>query len=132
MLQHDPVYLAEDLSHMNAVLRAGANVVRKGSTATDSSSSGWSAAAGATRCSPRAPRSRWRAASITCRCSRGWKRPARRAGLGDGGVVLRVLAGAEVGSLWEVSARGNTTFYLGPRSRSTTCASKVRAGWRRR
>ncbi|HWE26696.1 MAG TPA: hypothetical protein VHB97_01785, partial [Polyangia bacterium] len=31
LLQHDPVYLAEDLTRLNAVWRAGANVARNGS-----------------------------------------------------------------------------------------------------
>ncbi len=113
VLGHDPVYLAEDLSRMNAAWRAGANLVRNGSNRYrmelfEVIGNGGRNAVFAT------------GGAFTI--ARGidhlqvWAR-IEAAGspktFGDQ-VVLRVLAGADVGFLYEASARGNTTFYLGP------------------
>jgi hypothetical protein len=114
VLQHDPVYLAEDLSRMNAVWRSGSNLVKNG-------------------------RNRYRLELIEVIGNGGRNAVFATGGAftvargidhlqifarleaagspksyGDGGVVLRALAGADVGLLWETSARANNSFYLGP------------------
>jgi hypothetical protein len=114
VLRSDPVYLAEDLSRMNSVWRAGANLVRNGSNryrlelfeligsggknAVFASGGAFTVARGIDHL------------QVLARLEvAGSPR-----NFGSDGVVLRVLAGGDVGLVWEASARSNTTFYVGP------------------
>jgi hypothetical protein len=114
VLQHDPVYLGEDLSRMNAVWRAGANLVRRGANRYRVELfevMGWGG-----RNAVFAPGG----AVAVARGADHWQVFARLEAAGsprsfDGDrVLLRVLAGGDIGVLWEASARANTTFYIGP------------------
>ena len=113
VLGHDPVYLSEDLSRMNAVWRAGANLVRRGNNryrlelfelignggrnAVFATGAAFTVARGIDHL------------QVFARLEAGGS--PRNLG---GDVVLRVMAGGDVGFLYEASARANTTFYLGP------------------
>jgi hypothetical protein len=113
VLQHDPAYLAEDLSRMNAVMRAGANVVKNGTNRYrlelyeifGSGGRNPVFASGASFAVTRGIDH----AQVFARLS-----AAGMAGGLDQDVTLKVLAGGEIGALYEVSARGNVTFYIGP------------------
>jgi hypothetical protein len=114
VLQHDPVYLAEDLSRMNAVWRAGANLVRRGINRYRVELFELIGTSG------RNPVFATGGAVTVARGIDHWQVFARLEAAGsprsfDGDrVLLRVLAGGDLGLLWEASARANTTFYLGP------------------
>jgi hypothetical protein len=112
VLQNDPVYLAEDLTRLNSVWRAGARMVRQGTNryrlelqqylgharnAVFASGAAFSVARGIDH---------WQ---VFVRLSAA----GSVQGVGDD-VTWRALAGADAGLLWEQSARGNHTFYLGP------------------
>src|SRR5581483_2451850 len=114
VLKHDPVYLAEDLSRMNAVWRAGANVVRHGTNRSRLELLEVMGSGG---------RNAVFASGAAFTVARGidhlqvfarLEAAGSPSSLRDGAVVLRVLAGGDLGVLWEVSARANTTFYVGP------------------
>jgi hypothetical protein len=114
VLRSDPVYLAEDLSRMNAVWRAGAHLVKSGSNryrlelfelvgsggrgAVFASGGAFTVARGIDHL------------QVFARLSLAGSPRS----FGADGVVLRLLAGGDVGLLWEASARANTTFYVGP------------------
>jgi hypothetical protein len=114
VLGHDPVYLSEDLSRMNAVMRAGANLVRRGSNryrlelfeligsggrnAVFATGAAFSVARGIDHL------------QVFARLAAG----GSTRGLAGDEVVLRVMAGGDVGFLYETNARSNTTFYVGP------------------
>jgi hypothetical protein len=114
VLRSDPVYLAEDLSRMNAVWRAGANLVRNGTTryrlelfelVGSGGKSAVFASGGAFTVARGIDHLQVFARLEVAGSPRSF---------GPDGVVLRVLAGADAGVLWEASARANTTFYVGP------------------
>jgi len=112
VLQHDPVYLSEDLSHMNAVMRAGANVARNGSNRyrvelVEVIGSGGRNAVFASGAAVEVARGIDHVQVLARLEAAGAPHS-----LGDA-VSLRVLAGAEVGCMWEASARANPTFYIG-------------------
>jgi hypothetical protein len=114
VLRNDPVYLAEDLSRLNAVWRSGANLVRHGSNRyrlelfelvgggganpVFASGGAFTVARGIDH------------VQVFARLEVAGSPSSRR----DGAVTLRVLAGGDLGFLWEASARGNATVYLGP------------------
>lgn len=111
LLQQDPVYLAEDLSHLNAVWRAGASVARNGSNRYR---------VGLFEVIGTAGRNPLFASGAAIEVARGIAHVnvfARIAAAGAlrtaDAVTLRVLAGGDVGFAWEASARANNTFYLG-------------------
>ncbi len=113
VLQNDPVYLAEDLSRLNSVWRAGAKLVRNGQNRyrlelfqllghgvrnpVFASGAAFTVARGIDHL------------QVYVRLSAA----GSAQGLGDD-VVLRVIAGADIGGLYEVSPRRNSSFYLGP------------------
>jgi hypothetical protein len=114
VLQHDPVYLSEDLSQMNTVWRTGANLVRRGTNryrvevfevignggnnAVFASGAAFTVARGIDHL------------QVFARLDAA----GSASGLGADSVTLRVLAGGDLGVLYEVSARANSTFYIGP------------------
>jgi hypothetical protein len=114
VLQHDPVYLAEDISHLSAVLRASTNLVRRGINRYRLELFGLvgggphinfvSATGGAFTVA------RGFEHLQICASLRAAGSPASL----DKDVVLRALAGLDLGFQYEVSARSATTFYLGP------------------
>ncbi len=111
-LRHDPVYLAEDLSRMNAVWRAGANVAKNGSNRYRLALVELVGATG---------RGAFFASGAAAEVARGIEHvdvylrlaAAGAPGRSSGDATLRVLAGADIGCLWEASARANNTVYLG-------------------
>jgi hypothetical protein len=113
VLHHDPVYLAEDLPRMSSVLRAGAGLIRHGSNRYRLALVEIAGSAG---------KNPMFASGAAFEVTRGWEHLlifARVMGAGAptsftaDAIALRVLAGADLGALWEASARANTTFYLG-------------------
>ena len=114
VLRNDPVYLAEDLSRLNAVWRSGANLVRHGSNryrlelfelvgsggvnAVFASGGAFTVARGIDH------------VQVFARLELAGSPSSPH----DGTVSLRVLAGGDLGFLWEASARANATVYLGP------------------
>jgi hypothetical protein len=113
VLHHDPIYLAEDLPRLNAVWRAGANLIRRGTNRYRVELFEVVGSGG------RNPVFASGGAFGVTRGVDHLQLFARVAGagsprgLGDDRVVLRALVGADLGCLWEASARANTTFYLG-------------------
>jgi hypothetical protein len=112
VLKHDPVYLAEDMSHMNAVMRTGALLVRNGVNRYRGELFEVVGSAG---------KSAVFASGGSFAVTRGIDHFAVFARLSLAGstanghdIALRVLAGGELGFVWEASARANATFYLGP------------------
>jgi hypothetical protein len=111
VLKNDPVYLAEDMSRMNAVWRAGANIVRHGVTRYRAELFEIVGGGGGHTLF---------ASGAACTVARGFEHlqvfaRVEAAGSATGGdVSLRAFAGADLGVLYEVSARANNTFYLGP------------------
>ena len=111
-LRHDPVYLAEDLSRMNAVWRAGANVVRNGSNRYRIDLFELIGSGG---------RNAVFASGGALEVARGIEHVNVFARLAFAGaprgradeVTLRVFAGGDLGCLWEASARANNTIYFG-------------------
>jgi hypothetical protein len=114
VLRSDPVYLAEDLSRLNSVWRAGANLVRHGVTryrlelfeligggganAVFASGGAFTVARGIDH------------VQVFARLELAGEPSNRR----DGVITLRVLAGGDLGFVWEASARANASVYLGP------------------
>jgi hypothetical protein len=112
ILRQDPVYLAEDLSRMNAVWRAGANVLKNGSNRYRIDLFEVIGTAG--------PNAVF-ASGAALEVARGIDHVSVFARLAVAGsphnrpdeITLRILAGADVGCAWEASARANNTVYLG-------------------
>jgi hypothetical protein len=114
VLRNDPVYLAEDLSRLNAAWRAGANLVRHGNNryrlelfelvgggganAVFASGGAFTVARGIDH------------VQVFARLEVAGSPSSPH----DGTVTLRVLAGGDLGFLWEASARANATLYVGP------------------
>jgi hypothetical protein len=113
VLKNDPVYLAEDLSHLSAFMRASTNLIKRGSNRYRVELFelfGWGS------------RNAVFASGAAFGLFRGIdhaqvflriEAAGAQRNLGDD-VTLRAMAGFEVGALWEASARANTTFYIGP------------------
>lgn len=114
VLRNDPVYLAEDLSRLSAVWRSGTNLLRRGvnryrlelfelvgsggSNAVFASGGAFTVARGIDH------------VQVFARLEVAGSPSSPR----DGSVTLRVLAGGDLGFLWEASARANATVYVGP------------------
>jgi hypothetical protein len=115
VLGNDPVYLAEDLSRLNAVWRSGTNLLIHGNNryrlelfelvlgssgvnAMFASGGAFTVARGLDHVQVFA-RLELAGAPSTAR---------------DGTVSLRIVAGGDLGFLWELSARANATLYFGP------------------
>lgn len=113
VLKNDPVYLAEDMSRMSAFMRAGTNVVKHGRNRFrlelfELFGSGVSNEVFATGAAFGVYRG-FEHANVYLRVEAAGSPRLRRIG-----ATLRALVGFDVGALWESSARGNTTFYIGP------------------
>jgi len=113
VLQHDPVYLSEDLSRLNASLRAGANLVKNGRNRYRLEMFELIGAGG---------RNAIFASGASLAFNRGidhlqvfarLSAAGSPKSLADNTLVLRALVGADAGVLYETSARANTTFYIG-------------------
>ena len=114
VLRNDPVYLAEDLSRLNAVWRSGASLLRHGvnryrlelfelvgaggANAVFASGGAFTVARGIDH------------VQVFARLEVAGSPSNPR----DGTITLRVLSGGDLGFLWEASARANATVYLGP------------------
>jgi hypothetical protein len=113
VLKNDPVYLAEDMSRMNAFLRAGTAVVKHGANRYrlelfEVFGSGVRNAVFASGAAFGVFRGSGHMQVF------GRFEAAGSPRLNNDGVTLRALVGAEAGVLWEASARANSTFYIGP------------------
>jgi len=114
VLQHDPVYLSEDITRLNAVARTAASVIRYGvniyrlevfEVAGQGGRNAVTAAGGAFAVVRGAEHAHVFARLEGAGSARGIK---------DGDVVLRLLVGGEVGFAWEANPRENVSFYIGP------------------
>jgi hypothetical protein len=114
VLQHDPVYLTEDITRLNAVARTAASVVRHGvnvyrleifEVAGQGGRNAVTASGGAFAVVRGAEHAHVFARLEGAGSPRGIK---------DGDVVLRLLVGGDVGFAWEASPRENVSFYIGP------------------
>lgn len=114
VLGHDPVYLLEDTSRYNAVQRTALNLLKRGTTRYRFSIFETLAGTG---------RNPAFATGGSFELSRGidhvqvFLRMHGAGASGDASTdtrLMRFLAGLDLGFLYETSARGNATFYLGP------------------